>query len=191
MVDSVRKRKFLVSPYMFILTTLFGLLMTGAGIAIGCMIIPIIIEMSFSALFNSGWLNAVVILAVIFGTWLIVYYLHAYEYFGVIIVKNSSIALLAPLRKTIEITYSEIRDLGIDYGVLSTTKQFWIFLSKETLSSKYLHQITRCPISSNCIRIQYSKNIYNALLEVLPCNLKKSLCRCSSVVKLHRLEEKK
>lgn len=189
MVDGAQKRRFLVSPYMFILTTLFGLLMVGAHIAIGCMIVPIIMKMSLGVLFNSGWLLVIVLLVVIFLSFLIAYYLHSYEYFGVLIIQNTSIILLAPLRKTIEIKYSEIRDLGIDYSVLSNTKQFWIFLSKENISSKYLHQIARCPISSNCIRIQYSKRVYNALLEVLPCDFKKSLCRCSSVVRLHRLEE--
>lgn len=52
----------------------------------------------------------------------------SYQYFGVLYLTQEGVLLKAPFKRRIYIPYPEIRELGIDVG---TTKQFWIFISKQ------------------------------------------------------------
>lgn len=67
----------------------------------------------------------------------------SYQYFGVLYLTQKGVLLKAPFNRRIYIAYPEIRELGIDVG---TTKQFWIYISKQKIPLKYQHRINQlCP----------------------------------------------
>ena len=112
-----QRRNFFVSPYLFTLTSLFSLLLIGSGIALACILVPVI------DITDPIWFYTIGLLVVTFFAWPILFYLHAYEFGGTVSFTASGIILRAPLRRRIYIDWNHIKDLGLDYGTLSTTKQ--------------------------------------------------------------------
>lgn len=87
-----------------------------------------------------------------------------------------------------KLLFSEINYIGIDYGVLSGVKQFWIFFSKEKIPSKYIHNMNQMPLSKQTMRIQYSQRIFDALVYYLPKDLSKRLNAGYSIIRLYKAE---
>ena len=101
----------------------------------------------------------------------------SYEFWGYVSITETGVTCYAPFKKKLIFDYSEINDIGIDYCWLSVNKQFFIYLSKQKIDSKYWHKINTLPISQNALRIQFTKDVFDSLLEQLPDKLRKTLYR--------------
>ncbi len=119
----------------------------------------------------------------------IVCYLHRFEYLGIWKIKENGIFVTSFLGSRFNLSFEDIRYIGIEHCILSGTKQFWIYLSAHPIEKKYLQHINNMPIRSDCIRIQYSKAAYNDFLSVLPPNQKKQLTRACSVIRLYHADD--
>ena len=114
---------------------------------------------------------------------------NGYEYWGVVVILGDRILLQAPFRKQITLMYEDINDAGIDYGSISNTKQFWIFLSKSFVDKKYTHNILRLPFDRNTIRLQYQKKLYDTLVHMVPYKLiGKKLLNAYSIIRIYRVD---
>ena len=172
-----RKQKswHLISPYVLLLT-LFGL---GGLLLCACLTVSFLYEQcqyNLMSLLSEYWLVLVMLLSILV-VYLLICFHKAYEYWGYITIDDSKLICHAPFRKPLAYWYSEIQEIGIDYGWLSVNKQFWIYLGTERFPIQYCHRIHHLPISSSFVRIQFSEPVFNALLEQLPRELQKKLRR--------------
>lgn len=110
--------------------------------------------------------------------------LSRYELFGRVVIDQTFLALRAPFRKPIKMDLSEIRYLGIDYGIYSGERHFWLYFSKEPLEKKYYHKIHRAKITKDFVKIEYSQVLFDFLVSELPTSLGKRLDNSSSILKL-------
>lgn len=85
--------------------------------------------------------------------------------------------------------YKDMRYIGVDYGVLQGSKQFWIYFSEKEIPMKYYHQIIRLKFTKDCMRVQYYKKAYNKLVEHTPPEISKQLRKCYSTVLLYKLDD--
>lgn len=85
--------------------------------------------------------------------------------------------------------YKDMHYIGVDYGVLQGSKQFWIYFSEKEIPMKYYHRITRLKFKKDCMRVQYYKKAYNKLVEHTPPEISKQLRKCYSTVLLYKLDD--
>ncbi len=170
-----RNQRFAVSPYLFQLIILG---MCGVLLCTGLTIYFLHTQSycSVQDFLSKDWPSVIVVLCPLL-VFLTVCICNSYEFFGKILIDDSQVICYAPFRKSLFFEYSEIREIGVDYAWLSVNKQYWIYLSSEKIDKKYWHKINRMPINQIHLRIQFSENVYNTLLQHLPNDLKKSLCR--------------
>lgn len=176
---------FLVSPYNFLLACIFmALLLLGDSIILSIWFnntrnLSISMALTTGDAFGSYLLLILTLFAL-----LILF--NGYEYWGVIKILDDRILLRAPFRRQIMLMYEDINDVGIDYGSVSGTKQFWIFLSKSSVDKKYTHNILRMPFDRNTIRLQYQKKLYDTLVYMTPYKLiGKKLLNAYSIIRIY------
>lgn len=182
--------KHLVSPYSFSLTCVFlMLLLIGDAIIIRIWFnntkdLPISAALVTGDAFGSYLLITLTLLAVA------VFIFNAYDYWSIIEICEDRIVLRAPLRKPLTFMYEDVNNIGIDYGLVSGKKQFWIFISKCPVDKKFTHNILHLPYSASTMRIQYRKSVYMAIMRIAPYDIiGKQLCRSHSVIRVYRAEE--
>lgn len=115
--------------------------------------------------------------------------LTGYEFFGFCCICDDRIKFYSLARPPRTLFYSDIKYVGIDFGMLSVTRQFWIYFSKTELPYKYHHRINRVPFTKNTMRVQYNKKTYNILLETLPPKLSKQLNNGYSIFRTYHEED--
>lgn len=126
-----------------------------------------------------------IIMAVLILIYLINCFIHSFWYLGLYQLKDVGISFYAPLRKSIHLPYDSIRYIGIDFGVVSGSRQFWIYFSMEPIPAKYVRKIHGMPVSQKCMRIQYSDKRFQELLNVLPNKQKKELIKAASILRVY------
>jgi len=119
------------------------------------------------------------------SVYLINCFIHSFWYFGLYRLSNTGISFYAPFRKSINLPYSSIRYIGIDFGVVSGSRQFWIYFSTEPIPAKYVHKIHGMPVNRKCMRIQYSDKRFQELLNVLPDKQKKELIKAATILRVY------
>jgi len=107
----------------------------------------------------------------------------SYQYFGVLYLTQEGVLLKAPFKRRIYIPYPEIRELGIDVG---TTKQFWIYISKQKIPLKYQHRINQIcsSVRHERIIVPYSDKLLSMLVSKLPQPLGKRLNNTTSILRI-------
>ena len=125
------------------------------------------------------------IIAVLMLIHLINCIVHSFWYFGLYRVTKTEVTFYAPLRKSIKIPYDSIRYIGIDFGVVAGSRQFWIYFSTEPIPAKYVHKIHSMPVNRKCMRVQYSDKRYQELLNVLPDKQKKELIKAATILRVY------
>lgn len=189
MIKDTRKtaRRKILSPYFLILSSL---LLAVSGIAMLHLCHRHITQLrglTIQEIIFSGEMHSCVFLAFLYACLLGVFFFNAYEYCGTVEIREDCLVFKAPFHASIVFCYSEIRDLGIDYGVLSHGKQFWIYFSKEPIDKKYCHRINRLPFSATAMRIQYSSETFDYLVQEIPSKeIVKKLQRAHSIIKLYK-----
>ena len=80
-----------------------------------------------------------------------------------------------------------IRELGIDVG---TTKQFWIYISKQKIPLKYQHRINQIcsSVRHERIIVPYSDKLLRMLVSKLPQPLGKRLNHTTSVLRIYKYD---
>lgn len=111
--------------------------------------------------------------------------INSFWYFGLYKLTPTSISFYAPFRKNIYLSYDAIRYIGVDFGVVSGNRQFWIYFSMEPIPPKYVHKIHGMPVNRKCMRIQYSDKRFQELLNVLPDKQKKELIKAATILRVY------
>lgn len=120
---------------------------------------------------------------------LIIFVMMGYECFGIVEIYSDKLVFRAVFHKTRIFLLSEICDVGIDYGVISGIKQFWIYFSKEKVDSRYVHNILRLPYSCTTMRVQYSKKVYDALMQDICCDkIRNKLIKSQSIISFYNVK---
>lgn len=113
-----------------------------------------------------------------------------YEIFGHMKIQGDAVAFFHPFRGKRKLLFSEIKYIGIDYGVISGgVKQFWIYFSKVPIPPKYVHNMNRMALSKQTMRIQYRREVFESLIYYLPKDLSKRLRANYSIIRLYKKEE--
>ena len=120
---------------------------------------------------------------------LILLFCLGYEVFGTMRIEDDGLLFRAPFRKRVKMAYSNIKYMGIDYGLLSLTKQFWIYFGSEPLPMKYRHRINKMKMNEKIMRIQYNQDVFDALVAQMPHDLSKRLGKCYSTIRLYKVDE--
>ena len=109
----------------------------------------------------------------------------SYQYFGVLYLTQEGVLLKAPFKRRIYIPYPEIRELGIDVG---TTKQFWIYISKQKIPLKYQHRINQIcsSVRHERIIVPYSDKLLSMLVSKLPQPLGKRLNHTTTILTIYK-----
>lgn len=175
-----QQKKYFISPYNFSLVCVFlALLAIGEGI---------IVWLALSHP-NQGGLAGVYFCTGCLLITLAVLLYNGYEYFGIMKILSDKLVFYAPLHKPRVFYFSEICDIGIDYGTVSGRKHFYIFFGKAKIAHNLTHNITRLRFSNVTMRIQYRRNLYDALVEALSQDaLGKQLSKNESVIRLFHLD---
>ena len=108
------------------------------------------------------------------------------EAFGTIIVDENYLILKTPMRRKIKLRFSEINYFGIDYGVYSGGRHFWIYSSTVPIPKKTIHAIHRLKYSKNTLKIEYSEREFNFLVDNTPPHISKQLRSNYSVIRLYK-----
>lgn len=191
MKKSKPRRIFLMSPYLFSLICVFGLLLLFTNGLMLRFCFSATQGMAFPEIIRSGIFHGVLLILsltlLLFGIFL----RNSYEYFGWVEICSDRLVFHALLHRPRVFLYVDLREIGIDYGQLPPKlKQFWIYFSKDTVDRKYTHNILSLPFSADTMRVQYRRELYDALLAVLPNDrIRKQLSRSHSVIKLHHIED--
>lgn len=189
----MNKRRFLISPYVFVLCVIAGGLIALCGVyvfyhvAVGFIVVSPVNPVPLWTCME-GWL-VILFLVALFLSFYALLFGQGYDSFGTMHITSEGLVFKAPFKPTVTIPYEEIKYLGIDYGVLSLTKQFWIYFSCEPIPHKYRHRINRMKMNSGTMRIQYRKELFDALVFHLPRDLSKRMDKCYSTIRLHRVEQ--
>ena len=190
MAHTSKNKKYLISPYITSLSCVFLLLLIVANV-----------KMFDIWLDKVGGLSGMktLITADVFGMLLmpgltlaavLVLSRNGYEFFGSMEICSEWIVFRGVFKKPRVFMYEELKDVGIDYGTLSGTRQFWIYFSKKIIDKKYTHNILRLPFSPDTMRVQYRKTVYEALIKAVPYkSIGKTLCRSHTVVKLFHVDQ--
>lgn len=109
-------------------------------------------------------------------------YMECYSLLGCYFLYADKITIVAPLRKRITLYYNEIKSIGIDYSVINGQPQFWVYMSKGEIPKKYWNSITKLPFTSETIRVQYSQNLFDSLIHMLPKKVAKELQKADTVI---------
>ena len=125
------------------------------------------------------------IMAVIMLVYLINCIVHSFWYFGLYRLNDRGISFYAPFRKSIHFPYDSIGYIGVDFGVVGGSRQFWIYFSTEPIPSQYVHKIHSMPVARKCMRLQYSDKRLQELLNALPDKQKKELIKAASILRVY------
>lgn len=180
--DRYRKR-FLNSPYMFILCTLanIGFIVAAAGLYY----IQLLQNgFDMKSLFKMPlyahlliWISLLSVEAAMF--W------NRYEYFGILLIKENCLEFRTLLAHRY-FYYDDIHFIGIDYGVIQGQKEFWIFYSKEPIPFEYYHNMQRVKYTKKTMRSRFSEELFASLCYYLPNPLSKELARQYSVIRANK-----
>ena len=111
--------------------------------------------------------------------------LDSFSFWGTVRISGTGVIAVAPFRRRITINFEEVNCIGVDYGVVNGSRQFWIFISKIAIEPKYFRKIHKLPINKNVVRIAYSPKVFEAFLLNLPMPLRKQLEKGQSVIKTY------
>ena len=144
-----------------------------------------------------SWENAVhyeviqsaIVLAIPLIAWYLLAIANAYEYFGVVKIQDDCLEFHAIFHRPRRLYYCDLQSIGIDYGMLSLTRQFWIYFSKEKIPPKYIHRINRLKFSKTTMRVQYNKNIFAALVYYTPSDISKRIRKGYSIIRMYHEDE--
>ena len=121
--------------------------------------------------------------------YLIICIVNSFWYFGLYRVNDTGISFYAPFRRSIHIQYHDIAYIGIDFGVVSGSRQFWIYFSTEPIPAKYVHKIHGLPLNRKYMRVQYSDKRFEELLCVLPEKQKRALSKAATILRVYDYSE--
>ena len=184
-----RKNKlFLVSPYVFFLSIVAGVIVS--ALTIWLLGDQIASAGGAAAYFGDEYWRSIFFLMVICPVimW-ITYIVDGYQFLGTWRITEEALVFYAPLRKPRVFRYEEIVDMGIDFGYLSLDRQFWIYFGREKLPRKYANRINRLPMSKKYMRVQYSEKVFNALLQNVPSHMRKRVEGMRSTIRFYKLED--
>lgn len=134
-----QRKKYLISPYNFSLVCVFlALVLLGNILMFSFWIskaqgLSLLEALELGEAFGFFFTLALTLVLVI------VFLRNAYEYFGTIQIYHDKVVFRTVFRKARTFLYSELKDVGIDYGTASGAKQFWIYFGKEKIGAQYTH----------------------------------------------------
>lgn len=182
------KRTHINSPYMFALTATCIIAYSIFMLHISRMMFDSLIVHHIP---KSEWIasDEMIVLYMLWGAVFVLFALfcfHAYEYWGILRIREDHLELRALGVFRRRLYFDEIKYVGIDYGDVSGMRQFWIYFSRVPIPMKYFHRMTRLKYTKDTFRVQYNRNTYESLLHYLPPKLSRELAKHYSVIRLHK-----
>ena len=190
-MTSVHAKRYRMSPYLFSLSCVFG----GLILFTWCLMVKFCVDgtrgMDLAEAVGTGIFQGVLLISALVLILVGIFLRNGYEYFGTVEICSDRIIFRTLLHKPRVFCYNEIKEIGIDYGFLQfDQKQFWIYFSKVPVDRKYTHNILRLPFCDNTMRVQYRRELYDALREAIADgHIGKQLSRSYSVIQLHHIKE--
>lgn len=179
------KKGFVMSPYLVFLGSL--LITVTTIMMMAYVIVPTISEHGLELNNPDGH---ALLLLLSFYLFLMITLFAPYEAFGHMKIQEDSLLFRHPFRAKRKLLFSEIKYIGIDFGVISGgMKQFWIYFSKVPIPPKYVHNIPRMALSKQTMRIQYRREVFDSLVYYLPKDLSKRLRANYSIIRLYKKED--
>lgn len=184
--DAKPKRSFLVSPYLFVLVSVYLILVTaGYYYALHDDIRAILVLGDWREMVLAEGFDVLAFMGGIYIANLLVIWWVSEQYFGVLCIKDDCVVLRRPLRLEKRLKFDEIQFIGIDVG---TTGAFWIYISSRSIPAKYHNKINRLTPRRCDILFAYSDKAYRSLCEYLPSKLSKKFAASASIIRLYGKE---
>lgn len=178
-----REKRFLGAPYMF--TMVIGTTLS----------VLVLFAFVLTPMIKNGTIlereNIIGITAILIAPYfllLITFFCIRYEWATIVEIQEDRLLFKALFTRR-SFYYKDMHYIGVDYGVLQGSKQFWIYFSEKEIPMKYYHQINRLKFTKDCMRVQYYKKAYNKLVEHTPPEISKQLRKCYSTVLLYKLDD--
>lgn len=171
-----REKRFIAAPYMFVMV--IGFIIVSIG-AYTCMLV--------AWWRYPGGKEVIILLFSLYLVLLITFFCIRYEWATIVEIQEDWLLFKALFTRR-SFYYKDMHYIGVDYGVLQGSKQFWIYFSEKEIPMKYYHRITRLKFKKDCMRVQYYKKAYNKLVEHTPPEISKQLRKCYSTVLLYKLD---
>lgn len=179
------KKTFFMSPYLLFLSLICIVAVTLMTLRVT---IPIIADYGYD--YGNATVRGVLLVMIIPDLLLFFLLFRTYEAFGHMKIQENAVVFSHPFRGKRKLLFSEIKYVGIDYGVISGgVKQFWIYFSKVPIPPKYVHNMNRMALSKQTMRIQYRREVFESLIYYLPKDLSKRLRANYSIIRLYKKEE--
>lgn len=105
-----------------------------------------------------------------------------YDAFGRVTITEDRFILRTLFRPTIVICLDEIKDIQIDYNMLTIDKQYWVVIGKAPIPMKYMHKINAMRPSKDRIKLQYSPQLDAVLKQLFTGKLAKEYSRAKSTL---------
>lgn len=172
-----REKRFIAAPYMFVMVIGFMIACIGAYT---CMLV--------AWWRYPGGKEVIILLFSLYLVLLITFFCIRYEWATIVEIQEDRLLFKALFTRR-SFYYKDMHYIGVDYGVLQGSKQFWIYFSEKEIPMKYYHQINRLKFTKDCMRVQYYKKAYNKLVEHTPPEISKQLRKCYSTVLLYKLDD--
>lgn len=181
----MKKTQFAATPYMLTLSILLII-----SFPASYMFMLIAIHESLECfLQDPGALQLTLLLLSLYIVLLVTLFAIRYQWAAIAEICADNIVFHALFTRRI-FHYRDIHYIGIDFGLLNGKKQFWIYFSIDPVPLAYYHNILKAKPSKTYMRVQYSTEVYNFLIENTPIGISQQLRKSYSTVLLYKLDEK-
>lgn len=179
-----REKRFIAAPYMFVMV--IGFIIVSIG-AYTCMLVAC--DLTLVTMWRyPGGKEVIILLFSLYLVLLITFFCIRYEWATIVEIQEDWLLFKALFTRR-SFYYKDMHYIGVDYGVLQGSKQFWSYFSEKEIPMKYYHRINRLKFKKDCMRVQYYKKAYNKLVEHTPPEISKQLRKCYSTVLLYKLDD--
>lgn len=186
-----KKATILMAPYVMTLVICAIALLSGLIIYVHYLLLPPTLIKQYGS-FRVAVENEITILHyhIIFVSLLsmeiVLLFCLGWECFSVCCIHEDCLKFKCLGRRTVIMPFSDICTIGIDYGMLEGSKQFWIYFGVVPFPRKYIHNIIRLKPSKKLMRIQFSQDVFDKLVKNTPLPISRELEKAYSVIRTYK-----
>lgn len=174
----MKNKAFICAPRRFLIITVVYLLIQSVGI-----------YLFFESLQYEeiGHLEAILnIIAPPAPLWIAAFF-RRYDWLSIVRLHEDKIVLWAMFTRQ-SYSYADMKYIGIDYSLVDSRPEFWIYFSKEPIPMRYCHKIRGHHISKSFLRILYSPRNYELLIQNTPPEISRQIRKCYSTVLAYKMD---
>ena len=167
------KRTYRISPYHFTLLTMENIMYMFITVQF---VVEVIKEQLAGTL--SIHSDSVVVLMIILGSFFLISLMFiavAFQTYGKVVIMDDCLEFRALFRKTRRFDFYNIKYIGMAYLMLNGKRQYWIYIRQDEPTEKDRNNLIGSQLNKRNLRIQYKKNVFDALVYYLPRRLSDEL----------------